>query len=172
MAVRCRNSRTAANDMPNIKNEIWHEMSNIKTTVQSLWRNTSETAEQQLHAAPLAKTLTAANFWARSPLARARGRRIWCWAPKQQDRATKWRPIRKDLQTVHIHRSRTDTLDQRSPHTRVQKHHQLDASKQAIAIIQSAGQSRTTRQHTSSGTNGGYTGQPPGQKSQHHNSPY
>ena len=62
--------------MPNIKNEIWHEMSNIKTTVQSLWRNTSETAEQQLHAAPLAKTLTAANFWARSPLARARGRRI------------------------------------------------------------------------------------------------
>ena len=51
-------------------------MSNIKTTVQSLWRNTSETAEQQLHAAPLAKTLTAANFWARSPLARARGRRI------------------------------------------------------------------------------------------------
>ena len=43
-------------------------MSNIKTTVQSLWRNTSETAEQQLHAAPLAKTLTAANFWARSPL--------------------------------------------------------------------------------------------------------
>ena len=35
-------------------------MSNIKTTVQSLWRNTSETAEQQLHAAPLAKTLTAA----------------------------------------------------------------------------------------------------------------
>ena len=54
-------------------------MSNIKTTAQSLWRNTSETAEQQLHAAPLAKTLTAANFWARSPLARARGRRIYVY---------------------------------------------------------------------------------------------
>ena len=79
-------------------------MSNIKTTVQSLWRNTSETAEQQLHAAPLAKTLTAANFWARSPLARARGRRIYLFifgGYLNELNVERWMPLKSGGQSIH-----------------------------------------------------------------------